>query len=63
MANLLKRLWTEEDGAGAWSNTRCIVSVALFFWLGVKDTGAGARLADHWAKVLDCLKSPMACSA
>ena len=64
MANLLKRLWTEEDGAGAWSNTRCIVlPVALFFWLGVKDTGVGARLDDHWAKVLDCLKSPMACSA
>lgn len=63
MANLLKRLWTEEDGQGLVEYTLIVLLVALFFWLGVKDTGVGASLADHWAKVLDCLKSPMACSA
>jgi Flp pilus assembly pilin Flp len=63
MANLLKRLWTEEDGQGLVEYTLIVLLVALFFWLGVKETGVGASLADHWAKVLDCLKSPLACSA
>ncbi len=52
-----------KTGRGLVEYTLIVLPVALFFWLGVKDTGVGARLADHWAKVLDCLKSPMACSA
>ena len=36
MANLLKRLWTEEDGQGLVEYTLVVLLVALFFWLGVR---------------------------
>ena len=61
--NLLKRLCQEEDGQGLMEYTLVVVLVALVFWLGVKDTSVGDSLATNWAKILDCVTAPFACSA
>ena len=61
--NLLERLYREEDGQGLIEYTFIVVLVALGFWLGVRDTQVGASLGKSWAKVLDCVMSPLSCSA
>jgi Flp pilus assembly pilin Flp len=63
MANLLKRLWTEEDGQGLVEYTLVVLLVALVFWLGVRDSGVGDSLANGWSKVIDCVTTPSTCSA
>ena len=62
MANLLKRLWADENGQGLVEYTLVVLLVAVVFWLGVRDTGIGESLALGWAKVFDCVTSPMTCS-
>lgn len=61
--NLLKRLWQEDDGQGLVEYSLVVLLVAVVFWLGVRDTGIGDSLAKGWAKVLDCVTSPLTCSA
>lgn len=61
--NLLKRLCREEHGQGLTEYTLVVVLVALVFWIGVRDTQVGDKLAQAWAKVLNCVTSPFSCSA
>jgi Flp pilus assembly pilin Flp len=61
--NLLKRLCREEHGQGMVEYTLVIVLVALVFWMGVRNVQAGDKLAQVWAKVLNCVTSPFSCSA
>jgi Flp pilus assembly pilin Flp len=61
--SLIKRLMQEEAGQGLVEYTFVVLLVALVFWLGVKDTAVGDQLAKSWAKVLDCILAPFACSA
>ncbi|MGH7873238.1 MAG: Flp family type IVb pilin [Candidatus Binatia bacterium] len=63
MANLIKRLWTEEDGQGLVEYTLVVLLIAIVFWLGVRDSGIAESLSKGWEKVLDCMTSPMSCSA
>lgn len=61
--DLLKRLCREEDGQGLVEYTLVVVLVALVFWIGVRDTQVGVKLAQAWAKVLNCVTSPFSCGA
>jgi len=61
--DLLKRLYREEHGQGLVEYTLVVVSVASVFWMGVRDTQVGDKLAQAWAKVLNCVTSPFSCSA
>ena len=61
--SLLKRLCREQDGQGLTEYTLVVVLVALVFWIALRDTQIGPKLALAWAKVLDCVTSPLSCSA
>ena len=61
--NLMRRLCREEDGQGLTEYTLVVVLVALVFWMGVRDTQVGQSLVQAWTKVLDCVTSPLSCSA
>jgi len=61
--DLLKRLYREEHGQGLVEYTLVVLLVALVFWMGVRDTQVGDKLAQAWAKVLNCVTSPFSCSA
>jgi Flp pilus assembly pilin Flp len=60
--DLLKRFCREEDGQGLVEYTLVIVLVGLVFWLGVRNTQVGDKLAEAWVKVLNCVTSPLSCS-
>jgi Flp pilus assembly pilin Flp len=62
VANLLKRLWVEQDGQGLVEYTLVVLLVAMVFWLGVKDSEIGGSLTKRWDKVVECVASPMSCS-
>jgi Flp pilus assembly pilin Flp len=61
--DLLKRLCREEDGQGLVEYTLVVVLVALVFWIGVRDVQVGDKMAQAWARVLNCVTSPFSCSA
>lgn len=61
--NLLKRLWFEEDGQGLVEYTFVVLLAALVFWMGVRDTQVGDKLAELWSKVFVCVTSPFTCTA
>lgn len=61
--NVIKRLCAEEDGQGLVEYTLVVVLVALVFWMGVRDTNVGTSLSNGWSKVLNCVTSPLSCSA
>jgi Flp pilus assembly pilin Flp len=61
--NLLKRLWTEEDGQGLVEYTLIVVLVALVFWVAIKNTNIGSALASGWSKVTACVTDPSACNS
>jgi Flp pilus assembly pilin Flp len=60
---LLHRLYREESGQGLVEYTFVVMLVALVFWLGVRDTQIGDKLAQAWAKVTTCVSAPFSCSA
>jgi Flp pilus assembly pilin Flp len=61
--DLLKRLCREEYGQGLVEYTLVVVLVALVFWMGVRDVQVGDKMAQAWARVLNCVTSPFSCSA
>jgi len=61
--DLLKRLYRKENGQGLVEYTLVVLLMALVFWMGVRDTQVGDKLAQAWAKVLNCVTSPFSCSA
>jgi len=61
--NLIKRLVIEDDGQGMVEYTLVVLMAALVFWVGVKSTNVGDHLAKGWVKILDCVTSPLSCSA
>ena len=60
--NLLHRLYLEEDGQGLVEYTLVAVLVALFFWMGVRNTNVGDSLSQGWSSVLSWVTSPFSCS-
>jgi len=61
--DLLNRLCREEYGQGLVEYTLVVVLVALVFWMGVRDVQVGDKMAQAWARVLNCVTSPFSCSA
>jgi len=59
----LMRLWSEEDGQGLVEYTLVVLLVALIFWMGIRNTRVGNSLANGWSRVLNCVTSPLSCSA
>ncbi len=55
---LLHRLYREEGGQGLVEYTFVVMLVALVFWLGVRDTQIGDKLAQGWSKVTSCVIAP-----
>lgn len=60
--DLAARFWREEEGQGLAEYTLIVLLVALFFWMGVKDTQVGARMADGWSRVTSCVAAPFSCT-
>ena len=60
---LMKRLLVEEDGQGLVEYTLIVVLVALVFWVAIKSTNIGNRLASGWSKVGACVTTPSACTS
>ena len=60
---LMKRLLVEEDGQGLVEYTLIVVLVALVFWVAVKNTNIGNRLASGWSKVTACVGTPASCDS
>jgi Flp pilus assembly pilin Flp len=60
---LLKRLMVEEDGQGLVEYTLIVVLVALVFWVAIKGTNIGDKLASGWSKIGACVGSPSACDS
>jgi Flp pilus assembly pilin Flp len=60
---LLKRLMVEEDGQGLVEYTLIVVLVALVFWVAIKSTNIGDKLASGWSKVSACVTTPSACDS
>jgi Flp pilus assembly pilin Flp len=61
--SLLDRLCWEEDGQGLVEYTLVLVLVALFFWMGVRNTNLGTSLSQQWSRLLDCVTAPFSCGA
>lgn len=61
--SLLKRLCVEENGQGLVEYTLVVVLVALVFWMGVRDTDIGGSLANGWSRVVNCVTTPLTCTA
>ena len=61
--NLLKKLWTEEDGQGLVEYTLIVVLVALVFWVAIKNTNIGSQLSNGWSKVTACVGNPSSCDS
>ena len=61
--NLLRRLWQAEDGQGLVEYTLVVVLVALVFWVAVKQTNVGPHLEKSWAAIVQCVVTPLQCSA
>ena len=61
--NFLTRLWQEEDGQGLTEYTLVVLMVALVFWVAVKQTNLGVYLVKVWANVVQCVATPLICSA
>ncbi len=59
----LMRLCLEEDGQGLVEYTLVVLVVALIFWMGIRNTQIGSSLANGWSRVLNCVTSPLSCSA
>lgn len=59
----LMRLCLEEDGQGLVEYTLVVLLVALIFWMGIRNTQVGSSLANGWSRVLNCVTSPLTCSA
>jgi len=59
----LMRLCLEEDGQGLVEYTLVVLVVALIFWMGIRNTHVGSSLANGWSRVLNCVTSPLSCSA
>lgn len=60
--NVLRRLWSEDDGQGLTEYTLVVVLVALVFWMGVRDTNVGSSLANGWSRVTACVTAPFSCT-
>ena len=60
---LLKRLMVEEDGQGLVEYTLIVVLVALVFWVAIKGTNIGDKLAEGWVKIGTCVGNPSACDS
>jgi len=60
--NLLRRLLQEEVGQGLVEYTLIVVLVALVFWVAVKQSDAGLYLAKTWARVVECVATPLICT-
>jgi len=60
---LLRRLWQEEDGQGLTEYTLVVLMVALVFWVAVKDSDMATYLVKIWGRVVECVASPVFCSA
>lgn len=56
------RLWREDEGQGLVEYTLIVLLVSLVFWMGVKDTQVGARMADGWSRVTSCVAAPFSCT-
>jgi Flp pilus assembly pilin Flp len=61
--NLLRRLLQEEDGQGLVEYTLVVVLVALVFWVAVKQSDVGLYLQKSWGRVVQCVATPLVCSA
>ena len=61
--NLIRRLQVEEKGQGLVEYTLIVVLVALVFWVGIKSTNIGDKLASGWSQVSACVTTPSACDA
>jgi Flp pilus assembly pilin Flp len=61
--DILRRLLAEEDGQGLVEYTLILFFVAFVFWIAIKDTTAGAALADNWTMITDCVAAPFSCGS
>ena len=61
--NLLKRLLVEEEGQGLVEYTLIVVLVALVFWVAIKNTNIGDKLASGWSQVASCVTTASACDS
>ena len=59
----LKSLLVEEGGQGLVEYTLIVVSVAVVFWVAIKNTNIGNGLSSDWSKVTACVGTPSSCDS
>ena len=59
----LERLLVEEDSQGLVEYILIVVLVALVFWLAIKNTNIGSKLASDWSKVTVCVSDASFCTS
>jgi Flp pilus assembly pilin Flp len=52
-----------ERGQGLVEYTLIVVLVALVFWVAIKNTDVGNRLASGWSMVAACVDDPANCTS
>ena len=59
----MRQLLKEQHGQGLVEYTLMVIVVALIFWVVIKNTDMGNRLASNWSKVSTCIGDPAACNS
>lgn len=61
--NLLRRFLREEDGQGLVEYTLVVLMVTLLVWVAVKQSDLGVYFVKVWGRVVECVTTPLGCSA
>jgi Flp pilus assembly pilin Flp len=51
-----------QKGQGLIEYTLLLVLVALVFWVGIRNTEIGSKIAEHWNEIKVCVEKPMDCA-